>query len=172
MISTASPSPRSQAPQCSTPNSGSHLDSNCDSISLRARSFKTNSLRSDPNSGHSNSVQGDVVGSKRYESRANCQQAVSVSSATDLARIRSMVRKAMAAPDQFVIHFIYVTARKVSIRAVSPYRWKDSESFVGLCLSKETLRTFRLDGIHRVALVRTADILVPYPSTEALPTRV
>lgn len=76
------------------------------------------------------------------------------------------IQKAIADPDHYALHFIYVTDNKVSIRAVSPYRWDGSDTFVGLCLSRQNHRSFRVDQIRKMALVRSNDLLMPYPSQE------
>ncbi|MEC9091325.1 MAG: WYL domain-containing protein [Planctomycetota bacterium] len=81
-------------------------------------------------------------------------------------RVKIEVQKAIQDPESVSLHFIYITENKVSIRAVSPYRWEGSNAFVGLCLSTQNHRSFRVDRIHKIALVDSADLLMPFQITE------
>lgn len=81
-------------------------------------------------------------------------------------RLKIQIQKAIQDPDCFALHFIYVTDNKVSIRAVSPYRWNGQDTFTGLCLSKQSSRCFRLDRIHKMSLVDSNQLLMPYQSEE------
>ena len=80
-------------------------------------------------------------------------------------KFKRQIQKAIQNPDDYAIHFIYVTDDKVSIRAVSPYRW-NGNSFLGLCLSKENHRQFRLDRIHKLRLVKSSEVVMPFQITE------
>ncbi len=79
-------------------------------------------------------------------------------------RLKIQIQKAIRDPDCFALHFIYITDDKVSIRAVSPYRWNGNDGFTGLCLSRQSHRSFRLDRIHKLSLVESSELLMPYPS--------
>ena len=81
-------------------------------------------------------------------------------------RLKIQIQRAIQDPDRFSLYFIYVADNKVSLRAVSPYRWDGGETFVGLCLSRENHRSFRVDRIHKMRLVDSSELLMPFPVTE------
>ena len=87
-------------------------------------------------------------------------------------RLKVQIQKAIHDPDGYCLHFIYITQNKISIRAVSPYRWDGRDTFVGLCLSRENPRSFRVDHIHKMKLVRASEVLMPFAGEEVvLPAR-
>ena len=85
---------------------------------------------------------------------------------TEKNRLKIKIQKAIRDPDQYSLHFIYIANNKVSIRAVSPYRWDGGETFVGLCLSRQNHRSFRVDQIHKLRVVHSSELTMPYPVTE------
>ncbi len=102
--------------------------------------------------------------STSFEPTANGSKSAESPKANQFKR---QIQKAIQSPDDYAIHFIYVTDDKVSIRAVSPYRW-NGNSFFGLCLSKENHRQFRLDRIHKLRLVKSSEVVMPFQITECL----
>ena len=80
--------------------------------------------------------------------------------------IKRQINKAIQNPESFTLHFIYVSSDKVSIRTVSPYRLQAGDRFLGLDLSKEQQRSFRLDRIHKLSLVDSNTVLMPQAMTE------
>lgn len=81
-------------------------------------------------------------------------------------RFKREINAAMRDPDRYSLHFIYVSDRTVSIRAVSPCSWRGGDSFMGLCLSRQDPRCFRLDRILKLRLVKSSDIRMPFPIRE------
>lgn len=81
-------------------------------------------------------------------------------------RLKIQVQRAIQDPDSYSLYFIYIADNKVSLRAVSPYRWDGGDTFVGLCLSRQNHRSFRVDRIHKMSLVRSSELLMPFPVTE------
>ncbi|MGN6133748.1 MAG: hypothetical protein ACTHOU_04565 [Aureliella sp.] len=78
--------------------------------------------------------------------------------------MRSILAKAMQAPEDFVVSLDYVDSKGVSTRRiVSPIRFVASNRFLGLCLCREEPRQFALDRCSNVRLCRAADFVMPVP---------
>jgi predicted DNA-binding transcriptional regulator YafY len=66
---------------------------------------------------------------------------------------RSLIGRALQQVDDLVIVFDYVDAQGISSRrVVSPYRLNDSNSFLGLCLTREEPRRFQLARCRNLKL--------------------
>ena len=81
-------------------------------------------------------------------------------------RMKKQIQVAIQDPERYSLHFIYISNNKVSIRAVSPYGWQGGNRFIGLCLSRQDPRSFCLDQILKLSLVRSSEIRMPFPLTE------
>lgn len=104
--------------------------------------------------------------SSTKDSRSSAPAVNSTSGNDLIRRMRSQIQKAIRNPEKYTLHFIYVANDRVSIRAVSPYYWQGGDRFVGLCLSRQNHRCFRLDQIHKLTVVESSELTMPYPITE------
>lgn len=74
--------------------------------------------------------------------------------------IKTAINRAMNRPDLFVVNFIYISEKSVSIRFVSPFQWQGNRRFIGFCFTREDQRSFLVCGIYRIRLVKS-DLLMP-----------
>ena len=73
----------------------------------------------------------------------------------------SHIRRAMIAPDDWVIQLDYVDSKGVSShRVVSPIRFLGNDRFLALCLTREEPRQFYLNRCTNISLVDAADVLM------------
>ena len=130
---------------------------------------RTNGIRRNQDVGH---IQAEerIEQSKPHAPRADRKElnsAVKSDVQSDSARrMRYQIQKAIRNPEKYSLHFIYVANNRVSIRAVNPYCWQGGDRFVGLCLSRQNHRCFRLDQIHKLSVVESSELTMPYPITE------
>ncbi len=80
--------------------------------------------------------------------------------------IRDQIEMAMKDPDQFVLNLIYIAHTKVSARVVSPIQWVSTRRFQAFDLCREVLRCFRVNQIHRCALVDANLVSAGHPIIE------
>ena len=77
------------------------------------------------------------------------------------------INKAMMAPDSWVIAMDYVDRYSTPThRIVSPIRWVGANSFLGLCLTRESPRTFYLSRCKNIRLKSANDIVAPITESE------
>lgn len=78
--------------------------------------------------------------------------------------IRGQVQ--IAIERQEAVHFIYVTPEKVSIRLVTPHKFKDAQLFIGEDFGVKGLRSFNLQRIRKLVRINPRDVAVPFKITE------
>ena len=82
---------------------------------------------------------------------------------------RSLIGRALQQVDDLVIVFDYVDAQGISSRrVVSPYRLNGSDSFLGLCLTREEPRRFQLARCRNLKLDLAHRYVMPVIFAEEL----
>lgn len=79
--------------------------------------------------------------------------------------IRQKIVAAMQSPDSKVLLVKYVDSKlNVTTRTVSPIRFSQDGKHVDvMCLGRESVRTFLLEGIVSADLVDASNVLMPEP---------
>ena len=76
--------------------------------------------------------------------------------------MRKIINKSMQCYDDWVVEFTYQDSKgNQSKRVVSPIRFMGGDRFLGLCLSREEPRQFRLDRCDDVKLKPAWDYVMP-----------
>ncbi len=77
------------------------------------------------------------------------------------------IRRAIREPDRFVLRIKYVDSKlAITERVVSPISF-DGRVMQALCLGREQVRSFTVDGIATVEIVDANKVLMPEPIREA-----
>ena len=75
---------------------------------------------------------------------------------------KMMVRKALLAPESFVLRLVYSDRSGARTeRVVSPIRILDGKAMLALCLCREDCRRFDLERCSDVELLDANDVLMP-----------
>ena len=69
----------------------------------------------------------------------------------------------MKNPDNFVMQIIYESSKgETTKRVISPVKYgPNKETIFALCLAREEVRQFRLDGIRFVRVINANKVLMP-----------
>lgn len=82
----------------------------------------------------------------------------------DESGFSKVIAKAMRDPDNWVVKIRYEdSAGEITDRFVSPIKWNNSTSFLALCLSRESPRSFHKQSIHMIRLVPAHEVQMPVP---------
>ncbi|MFN7629593.1 MAG: hypothetical protein ACK5PZ_22425 [Pirellula sp.] len=75
---------------------------------------------------------------------------------------KMMVRKALLAPESFVLRIVYADRSGARTqRVVSPIRILDGKAMLALCLCREDCRRFELERCTAVELIDANEVLMP-----------
>lgn len=78
--------------------------------------------------------------------------------------LRRLIAKSMRDPDHWVIKIRYEDSKgEITDRHVSPIKWSSANSFLALCLSRESPRLFHQQNVHAVRLVPAHEVQMPSP---------
>lgn len=78
--------------------------------------------------------------------------------------MRNQIFKAIQDSDHLVVEFDYRDQKgQITRRVVSPIRFLGGNRFLGLCLSREEPRQFRLDQCSNLSLRNSHEYLMPVP---------
>ena len=79
--------------------------------------------------------------------------------------IRGQVQTAIER--QEAVHFIYVTPKKVSIRLITPYRFKNASLFEGMDFGANDLRCFNVFQVYKLKRIHPRDAdAITFQTTE------
>ena len=84
--------------------------------------------------------------------------------------MRQIINKSMQCYDDWVIEFTYKDSKGIlTRRVVSPIRFVDGDRFLGLCLSREEPRQFKLERCDNVTLKPAWDYVMPVAMPVVVP---